>query len=51
MMCEQLGCTPSELYDKHPKLTERDKWFLIFYGYEKQKRQLEGLAKLFGGKK
>lgn len=54
MMCEQLGCAPSELHDKHPNLTERDKWFLIDYGFEKQKRELEGIANLlktaFGAK-
>ena len=54
MMCEMLGCAPSELYEKHPNLTDRDRWFLIRYGFEKQNRELEGLskllAKMFGGK-
>ena len=50
-MCEELGCAPSELLTKHPNLTHRDKWFLIQYGFEKRKRNMEDISKLFGGKK
>jgi hypothetical protein len=54
MICEQLGCTPSELYEKHPGMTEGDKWFMISYGYEKIAKEQMALAeiikKMFGGK-
>jgi len=54
MICEQLGCSPSELYEKHPGLTNADVRFMMEYGFNKmarqQKMQAEMLAKMFGGK-
>jgi hypothetical protein len=51
MMCETLGCAPSELLEKHPNLTHRDKEFLMRYGIKKMEKQMELTAGMFGGKK
>lgn len=46
MVCEMLGCPPSELETKYPNMTVADVVFMMKYGYEKMKREAEMAAKL-----
>lgn len=45
--CEILGCTPSELFEKHPNITKSDISFLRAYGV----RRYEMLGEMFSGGK
>jgi len=42
-----LGCLPSELPKKHPKMSLADKLFMARYGHEKRVRQAEIIAQMF----
>lgn len=35
MLCEMLGCLPSEIKDNHPNMTYTDYSFVIHYAMEK----------------
>lgn len=51
MLCEQLGCAPSELLEKHPNITRNDITFMIKYNHMKLQKQAgmtaQIIAKMF----
>jgi hypothetical protein len=49
-MCEVLGCTPSELREKHPNMTVQDYYFLTNYSTNKMREfgEILGLRKQEG---